>query len=236
MTRDMDKQRGSIVADNLSIWNKVSRPPREALKTITGGRLSGMTDVNPQWRMKVMTETFGPCGVGWHYEITKLWTEPGPEGVVMAFAMVNLWAGKDSMPIPGIGGSAMVAQEKSGLRGNDEAYKMAVTDALSVAMKALGVAADIYAGLWDGTKYTTVTTVPNTPTQLTKDAFELLSKEQKNMILDTATQVVDALNEDRDFDAFSLCETLTDSEEKMALWSRLDSKQRRRIKEQAAKT
>jgi len=30
---------------------------------------------------------------------------------------------------------------------------MAVTDALSVALKMLGVAADIYLGRWDGSKY-----------------------------------------------------------------------------------
>ena len=30
---------------------------------------------------------------------------------------------------------------------------MALTDALSVAMKQLGVAAKIYEGLWDGSKY-----------------------------------------------------------------------------------
>ena len=47
----------------------------------------------------------------------------------------------------------LVAQESSGLRASDEAYKMAITDALSVALKVLGVAADIYAGLWDGSKY-----------------------------------------------------------------------------------
>ena len=30
---------------------------------------------------------------------------------------------------------------------------MAITDALSVAMKMIGVAADIYAGRWDGSRY-----------------------------------------------------------------------------------
>lgn len=34
-----------------------------------------------------------------------------------------------------------------------KAYKMAVTDALSVALKALGVGADIYAGKWTVQKY-----------------------------------------------------------------------------------
>jgi hypothetical protein len=190
------------------------------------------------WRVKAMTEIFGPCGEGWHYEITKLWTEPGPEGVVMAFATVNLWTAIGHFPIPGIGGSAMVAQEKSGLRGNDEAYKMAVTDALSVAMKFLGVAADIYAGLWDGSKYRDAPTTIHKPTD---GAMESLKPEQKRIVLDTHTQVVDALNEGRDMDAYGLCESLVskddpDPERKIALWSMLDSKQRSRLKAAAKAT
>lgn len=74
----------------------------------------------------------------------------------------------------------------------------------------------------------------NTASQLTKDAFNALPKDRKNVILDTATQIVDALNEDRDFDAYALCESITDTEEKVALWSRFDSKQRSRIKKQSA--
>lgn len=51
------------------------------------------------------------------------------------------------------GGSKLAIKEKEGVYGSDEGYKMALTDALSVAMKQIGVAADIYAGLWDGSKY-----------------------------------------------------------------------------------
>lgn len=47
----------------------------------------------------------------------------------------------------------LVAQESSGLHANDEGYKMAITDALGTAVKMLGVAADVYAGKWDGSKY-----------------------------------------------------------------------------------
>jgi hypothetical protein len=72
-------------------------------------------------------------------------------------------------------------------------------------------------------------------TQAMKDVFDALPNDRKNVVMDTVTQVVDYLLEDRDFDAFSLCESLTDAEEKMALWSRLDSKQRARIKAQAKK-
>jgi hypothetical protein len=140
------------MADNMRIWNEVARPPESALKKITGGRLNGKTDINPQWRMKAMTEQFGPCGEGWGYTIEKLWTEPSGDEVA-AFALVTVWYESRENKVPGIGGSMLLAKESGGLRTNDEAFKMATTDALSVALKAIGVAADIYAGLWDGSKY-----------------------------------------------------------------------------------
>lgn len=147
----------AVENEHTTYWDAMARPPASALKQIRGGRLTGMTDVNPQWRYRAMTETFGPCGDGWKYEITRTWTEPGTEGQVLAFAEVALYwrdeGGKWNGPIPGIGGSMLIAKESSGLRVNDEGFKMAVTDALSVALKMLGVAADIYAGLWDGSKY-----------------------------------------------------------------------------------
>ena len=147
------KEREAGHAKNLDVWNKVKQPPREALKTILGGRLKGKTDINPQWRYRIMTEVFGPCGKGWFYEIRKLWIEDGHNGQKFAFAQIDLNVKDWSHPIPGIGGSMLVVTETAGLHSNDEAFKMAVTDALSVAMKMIGIGADIYSGKWDGTKY-----------------------------------------------------------------------------------
>lgn len=132
--------------DNLKYYRLLAEAPQEALKEIKGGRLKGMSDINPMWRIKVMTETFGPCGFGWKYEITRQWQETyGQE--VKTFVNINLYVRINdewSAPIPGTGGSATVTEEQRGLNVSDEAYKMALTDALSVAMKALGVAANVY--------------------------------------------------------------------------------------------
>lgn len=138
---------------NTQYWDKLRTPPATALKPIMGGRLKGKTDISPQWRFQVMTETFGPVGIGWKYTIDRLWLEPGAHDQSVAFAMVSLSTRQGdvwSEPIPGIGGSMFIEAEKNGLFTSDEAYKMAVTDALSVAMKALGVAADVYLGMMDG--------------------------------------------------------------------------------------
>lgn len=142
--------------ENMKLWNAVNRPPATALKTIGVGRLKGKSDINPQWRYQAMTEQFGPCGQGWKFTVDRLWLEDAFDGQKFAFASVLLFykvSDNWSEAIPGIGGSMLIEQESRGPHANDEAYKMAVTDALGTAMKMIGVAADIYAGKWDGTKY-----------------------------------------------------------------------------------
>ncbi len=149
------------MADNMTLYNAVRTPPPEALREIKAGRLAGKSDINPMWRIKTLTEQFGPCGVGWKYTIEKLWTEQGANGEIAAFALINLYhrIGEGwSEPIPGIGGNSFVAKEKSGMYTSDECYKMALTDALSVACKALGVAAVYWQA--DKTKYTRDTEPP----------------------------------------------------------------------------
>lgn len=37
---------------NLDLYEKVRSVPDSAKKTIKGGRTSGMTDINPMWRIK----------------------------------------------------------------------------------------------------------------------------------------------------------------------------------------
>lgn len=153
--------------DKLEIWNQLNQPPKWALKTIGGGRLKGFTDINPQFRYYAMTKLFGPCGIGWKFSIDEMWERDGSNGEKMIFVKVSVCVrrgefsevpldkdeGNWSAPIPGIGGSKLLAKESAGIHNNDEAYKMALTDAISGAVKMLGVAADIYAGLWDGAKY-----------------------------------------------------------------------------------
>lgn len=137
---------------NLKYYDKLRTPPDEALKPILAGRLKGKTDISPQWRIQAMTENFGICGIGWKYKITKQWTESGDNGQVFAFMNIDLFI-KDgdlwSDSIPGTGGTLLITNEKNGAYSDDEAYKKSLTDALGVAMKALGMGADVYMGKLD---------------------------------------------------------------------------------------
>lgn len=142
--------------NNLDIYNAAASVPENAQKKITGGRLNGMTDINPMWRIKVLTEQFGVCGFGWKYVITDKRIIDGANGVKCAFVDIDLFVKVDdkwSDAIQGTGGSSFISAEKSGMYTDDECFKKALTDAISVSCKALGIGADVY---WSAgsTKYT----------------------------------------------------------------------------------
>lgn len=143
--------------DNLKYYEKARHCSSKALRTITAGKLKGKSDINPIWRIKKLTEMFGPCGIGWKLSSIRYWTEPGAKGEISAWCSLELHIRDDqngpwSDGIEGVGGSMLVKTENGKLVTNDEAFKMAMTDAISVACKLLGFAADVY---WkeDTTKY-----------------------------------------------------------------------------------
>lgn len=156
--------------DNMKIFDNARVVPATAQKKITGGNLNGFTDINPMWRYEKLTELFGPCGFGWYYEVTERWLEPGANGDVIAFVNINLYIKKDdewSKPIPGNGGSSFISSNKNGIKTSDEAYKMATTDALSVACKVIGIGADVYWQNGAKSEKTTATPAQSKPTNTT---------------------------------------------------------------------
>lgn len=87
------------------------------------------------------------------------------------------------MPIAGTGGSMFAARQKDGVYVSDECYKMATTDAISVACKQLGVGADVY---WDAdrTKYDdpkSPTTMQQAEAPVDKQRAELIGQMQAEL-------------------------------------------------------
>ena len=147
---------------NLDIYNACREVPVEAQKAFNNGKFSG-TDINPMWRIKKLTEQFGPAGIGWYVDdVVERCEEHGD--VTIAVVTLNLYIkvnGEWSKPIYGTGGNVLLRKGQT----SDEGYKMAYTDALSVACKALGIGADIWFAN-DKTKYTAgneVTPPPGAP-------------------------------------------------------------------------
>ena len=140
---------------NLGIYNQVRSVPSDAITPITGGPMKGKSNINPQWRLEKLTELFGPAGIGWKIEQVSRWTESTGQGEVAVFCEVNLYVKQGeqwSSPVFGQGGNMLMRRTTEWVNGqpvssvhiDDEAYKKAYTDAISVACKALGFAADVY--------------------------------------------------------------------------------------------
>lgn len=167
--------------EKMEIYNRVRQVPDEAKKPISAGRLKGMTDINPMWRIKKLTEEFGPCGIGWWTKVTDRWTETvGDETCAFVDLELYIKVGDEwSKPITGSGGSKLATKERSGVYVSDECYKMAETDALSVACKKLGIGADVYFSA-DRTKYSQ--TVDDSKKIGANDVKILMDYLQKNGI------------------------------------------------------
>lgn len=162
--------------ENMVIYERVRNCPNEALKPITGGRLKGMSDINPMWRIKMLTEVFGVCGFGWKTKIVRTWIDDGKDGERTANVEIELCVkmnGEWSEPIPGIGGASLVVAERNGLYTDDECYKKAYTDAISVACKALGMAANVYFDKDRDSKYATAGATEHAPTPIRAEAQEI---------------------------------------------------------------
>jgi len=157
---------------NVKIWDSISYVPKSARSPIGGGRLKGMTSIKPQWRYLELTRQFGPYGLGWKYVIEKEWINPGAKGEFVQNVIISLYVKYEndwSEPIPGVGGSKFVAMESGGAHTNDEALKMAVTDALGNAGKFIGLGASVYMGYPDERfSSNTVTSIDDIPKYIRK--------------------------------------------------------------------
>lgn len=168
----------------MKLYEAVRVVPAAAKKEIQAGRLRGMTDINPMWRIKTLTEQFGACGIGWYFDVIKEEFVNGSDDQIAFFVNINLYIkidGEWSAPIFGNGGSTFISKEKNGLYTDDEVKKKAVTDAIGAACKLLGIGADVY---WDKdtTKYSEKpegtpqqAKVSNNPTTATKPAAQAVN-------------------------------------------------------------
>lgn len=143
----------TITQDNMSLWDRLQYTEQSATKKVTGGKIPGALDINPTWRMKRMTEMFGPMGKGWGWELNEKWIDE-IEGKKFAYVMLTVWWSEDGgktryLVGPHVGGTSMSMAK-------DEAWKQSITDAFGKCASGLGVAADIYEGKWDDSKYQNV--------------------------------------------------------------------------------
>lgn len=128
---------------NLRLWDELAPVNAEFIQQYKTS--TTLTCVHPQWRLRRMTEVFGPVGEGWGYEIVERWAE-----FDCAFVRLKVWYIHELCmnaltPSPPrwtgeqIGGTTAT-------RNPDDSYKSAVTDALGKCVSQIGLAATVYMG------------------------------------------------------------------------------------------
>lgn len=105
-----------VVQQNMRFYEYSRAVPKTAQKDFNNGRFSG-TDISPIWRIKILTEMFGPAGIGWYTDVLQKHTEQVNEDTIMAIVDLNLYV-KDgdewSKPIFGTGGNMLKQKRKNG--------------------------------------------------------------------------------------------------------------------------
>ena len=139
--------------DNLKLYESFREVPEAAKSIIEGGRMNGKTNINPMWRIKILTKTFGIVGFGWKTKTVRKFSQECKNGEILCFVDIELYikhGNEWSAAIEGSGSKKISENTKNGVYNNEECYKMAYTDALGVACKSLGIGADVY---WETDKH-----------------------------------------------------------------------------------
>jgi hypothetical protein len=100
-----------------------------------------------------MTEEFGPCGVGWGINHPEFQVVPNAASEeILVYCTVSVWHEKREQFVYGVGGDKVAGKNKYGAVTDDEAFKKAFTDAVTNALKMIGVGADVHMGMFDDNK------------------------------------------------------------------------------------
>jgi hypothetical protein len=134
------------------LWDRLGKTdPKHTKSFQRSGGFKG-TAIKPMFSYRRMTEEFGPCGQGWGIN------EPSfqvvhAEGEILVYCTVSIWHGTKENVVFGVGGDKCLAKFSSGAKTDDEAFKKSFTDAVTNALKLIGVGADIHMGMFDDSKY-----------------------------------------------------------------------------------
>ena len=140
---------------NKALWDRVCVTDPAAVKPITGKQYSGNSP-KPYWIVERLTDEFGPCGIGWGFQIINERFERFSDTDSLHVAVVRLWYVQDGKrgELEQIGQTkASYVTSKGSFMLDEDAPKKSVTDALVKCASYLGFAGDIFSGRWDDSKY-----------------------------------------------------------------------------------
>lgn len=164
---DHDPQTGEIVEEQpkdhhgpLRNWVELCRTdPRHTKAFRRAGGFAG-TSTRPIWNYMLLTEHFGPHGIGWGTREPKYQIVPADDEILV-YCTLECWYidphTQERATIYGVGGDKARVREyrdnRQVVRADDEAFKKAFTDALGNAFTRVGLNADVHMGLFEDSKY-----------------------------------------------------------------------------------
>lgn len=145
----------ALIEANRSIWDKLCFTAPEFIKDFNNGTYRGKS-IAPMYVFKRLTETFGPNGQGWGWEILDKDRIAVPNGDVNIYVTIQGWYKVDGevyKTSPQIAGEKLAYTTSKGrFIFDDEAYKKAITDGATKCFTYLGSSADVHLGQHDDVK------------------------------------------------------------------------------------
>tara|TARA_R100000541_G_scaffold1338_3_gene5909 strand:+ start:51 stop:713 length:663 start_codon:yes stop_codon:yes gene_type:complete len=130
----------------MKIWETLSKTNPNYTRTAPSSYGKRITTIDPMYQIQMMTDLFGPVGLGWKYKVDYKYID----GLVFAEVTIKYFTNEwhEYGPVCSV-------QNLSKKNGNldDEAPKKAMTDAMTKAFSHLGMSADVFLGKFDDSKY-----------------------------------------------------------------------------------
>lgn len=140
------------MTENTALWDKLGKTdPAHTKPFKRAGGFTG-TAIKPMWSYRRMTEEFGPCGKGWGVNEPSFQVVPTGD-TVLVFCTASVWYESHDQIVFGVGGDMAAGKRGQHSMVDDEAFKKAFTDAVTNALKLIGVGADVHMGMFDDNKY-----------------------------------------------------------------------------------
>jgi hypothetical protein len=152
---------------NLRIWSVADvTDPTHTREAKPFGKV--ITAIDSYYQIKRATETFGPLGQGWGYDLDmEIVTACSPHLVVVTLALwyidpldAELEDGQATYDAafrikcpPVITSNKLTMGDGKDGKPDEECFKKAITDAITKSLSYLGFSADIFMGLYDDAKY-----------------------------------------------------------------------------------
>ena len=143
-----------MTIDNLALWHSVEKTDPKHVKSITDKPYKGSSP-KPHYLVMKATEDFGPCGIGWGFEILSQQFVNGAPGDILHVAHLRVWYTYNGTrgTVEHVGQTVFAGKDKNGPYTDEDAPKKSVTDALVKALSMVGFAGDIFMGRFDDSKY-----------------------------------------------------------------------------------